>query len=110
MATYDGLAVKQRDHLATGVKYYAFTTQTEIMDFVTHHRGGEALGMVGWYPGSFNYCFGARFDDERPDAIICFARPGRTAFAQEKIAYEARAVEFLCKSPRSPSGDSYTGG
>lgn len=103
MAIFDELADQQREKLSKQWIYRAFTSQKEIADFVAHERsGGKAEGILAWFAGSYNLCFRVGFNDGGPDAIIRFPKPGCTMFAEEKIANEARVIEFILGNTTIP--------
>ena len=102
MAIFDELADQQRQDVSKQWIHRAFAAQKEILDLVAQRRpGGEPRGIVGWFAGSYNFCFRASFT-EGPDAIIRFPKPGCTAFADEKVSNEARVIEFILENTTIP--------
>ncbi|OAQ60737.1 phosphotransferase enzyme family domain-containing protein [Pochonia chlamydosporia 170] len=77
----------------------------ELAAFVASRReGGPATEYVELLKGSFNMSFRFRFDDEGPDAIIRFPKPGHTATAlrDEKLANEVRIMEYISQNTTIP--------
>ncbi|CAG8136145.1 unnamed protein product [Penicillium salamii] len=73
-------------------------SKTELADFIARRQGRGGTGTyVGFLRGSFNISFRYSFDDEKPDVIIRFPRPGHTATAYrgEKVANEVQIMEYL---------------
>ena len=66
-----------------------FALRDEIVTFVVGRREeGKAGEFVRYLKGSFNLSICIKFNDEGPDAIIRFPKPGHTATAlrDEKVA------------------------
>lgn len=102
MAMFDELADKQRQDISKQWIHRAFAAQKEILELVAQRRrGGEAQGIVGWFAGSYNFCFRVSFT-EGPDAIIRFPKPGCTVFPDEKVTNEARVIEFIRENTTIP--------
>jgi hypothetical protein len=82
----------------------AFDAKLELAAFVASHRPGRVTEYVGFLKGSFNFCFRYRFDDDGPDAIIRFPKPGHTATAlrDEKVTNEVQAMEYLRRNTTIP--------
>ncbi|OHF03790.1 phosphotransferase enzyme family protein [Colletotrichum orchidophilum] len=76
----------------------ALDAQLDLAKFVADRRGkGRATEIVGYLKGSFNLGFRIRFEDDGPDAIIRFPKPGHisTVFLEGKLVNEVRAIEFI---------------
>lgn len=102
MSIFDELADKQRQDLSRQWIHRAFSAQKEILELVARMRsGGDAQGIVGWFAGSYNFCFKISFS-EGPDAIIRFPKPGCTVLPDEKVTNEARVIEFLRENTNIP--------
>lgn len=82
-----------------------FDSRAELAVFVAGRREGGGTGKyVGFLKGSFNFSFHFSFDDERPDVIIRFPKPGHTATAyrDEKIVNEVQIMEYLRQNTDIP--------
>ncbi|MBE3048157.1 hypothetical protein IMZ48_37755 [Candidatus Bathyarchaeota archaeon] len=78
--------------------------KAELATFVASRRPGGGTGTYqGFLKGSFNVGFRYSFE-QRPDAIIRFPKPGHTATAlrDEKVANEARVIEYLRENTTIP--------
>ena len=79
--------------------------KSELARFVAEHRkGGEVTEYVGFLKGSFNFSFRYRFNDDGPDAIIRFPKPGHTCttLRDEKVTNEVRFLEYFSKNTTIP--------
>ncbi|TQN64259.1 Altered inheritance of mitochondria protein 9 [Colletotrichum shisoi] len=76
----------------------ALDAKIDLARFVADRRGkGRATEVVGYLKGAFNLGFRIRFEDDGPDAVIRFPKPGHisTVFLEEKLVNEVRAIEFI---------------
>ncbi|KIW54626.1 hypothetical protein PV05_06975 [Exophiala xenobiotica] len=77
-------------------------SKQDLTDFVSRCRGGEETGTyVGFLKGSFNFSFHVSFSDGQ-DVIIRFPKPGHTAFREEKVTNEVRAMDYLRQNTTIP--------
>lgn len=78
---------------------------TDLARFVAHRRGrGRAIKVVGFLRGSFNVGFQFKFEDDGPDAIIRFPKPGHisAALLEEKLINEVRTMEYIREKTTIP--------
>ncbi|ROT35350.1 hypothetical protein SODALDRAFT_346305 [Sodiomyces alkalinus F11] len=83
----------------------ASDAKIDLARFVADRRGkGRATEVVGFLKGSFNLGFRIRFEDDGPDAIIRFPKPGHisTVFLEEKLINEVRAIEYIRQNTTIP--------
>jgi hypothetical protein len=75
----------------------------DIAVFVAQVRGkGDAIKIVDWHRGSYNAAAQVKFSDGGPDAIIRYAKPGVTAFRDEKVRNEVAVMMFLRQQTSIP--------
>ncbi len=103
MTSCDEIAAEKSEAEWMSWKDKVLESKYEIVKFVARCRkGGDAERIVHYYGGSFNVCIHIRFKDAGPDAIIRFAKPGLTAFRDEKVEKEVQVMKFLSKHTKIP--------
>ncbi|KAK1970205.1 hypothetical protein LY78DRAFT_744572 [Colletotrichum sublineola] len=83
----------------------ALDAKIDVARFVAERRGkGRATEVVGYLKGAFNLGFRIRFEDDGPDAVIRFPKPGHisTAFLEEKLVNEVHTIEFIRQNTTIP--------
>jgi hypothetical protein len=83
----------------------ALNAKVDLARFVADRRGkGRATEVVGFLKGAFNLGFRIRFEDDGPDAIIRFPKPGHisTVFLEEKLINEVRTIEYIRQNTTIP--------
>ncbi|WQF77362.1 Putative protein kinase-like domain superfamily [Colletotrichum destructivum] len=95
---FDSLQDTNGDDQARAWIRKALDAKIDLARFVADRRGkGRATEVVGYLKGAFNMGFRIRFEDDGPDAVIRFPKPGHisTVFLEEKLVNEVRAIEFI---------------
>ncbi|OBR15002.1 phosphotransferase enzyme family protein [Colletotrichum higginsianum IMI 349063] len=95
---FDTLQDTNGDNQARAWIRKALDAKIDLARFVADRRGkGRATEVVGYLKGAFNLGFRIRFEDDGPDTVIRFPKPGHisTAFLEEKLVNEVRAIEFI---------------
>lgn len=64
------------------------------MDLAAKHRDGRPIAACHWKNGSFNICYGVKYDDD-VHVIARFAALGRTIYRKEKVNNEVAIMKFL---------------
>ncbi|KAK2035571.1 hypothetical protein LX32DRAFT_633327 [Colletotrichum zoysiae] len=83
----------------------ALDAKIDLARFVAQRRGkGRATEVVGYLKGAFNLGFRIRFEDDGPDAVIRFPKPGHIskALLEEKLVNEVRAIGFIRQNTTIP--------
>lgn len=73
-----------------------------IADMISQIRGSKATKIVNHYRGSFNIGIQIRFEDNGPDALIRYAKPGVVANRDEKVQYEVAVMQYLRQCTKIP--------
>ena len=82
-----------------------FASRDEIVTFVAGRwKEDKAREFICYLKGSFNLSICIKFNDEGPDAIIQFSKPGHTATAlrDEKVANEVQFIKYLSQNITIP--------
>jgi hypothetical protein len=101
MPRYDELAKAKADKEWESWYLQAFAARQAIGDFVAQHRPGRPT-KTEVYTGSSNFCVHVLFNDQEPDAIIRFPRPGHSAFRHEQVLNEVGAIKYPQRSTNIP--------
>lgn len=102
---YDELEETNGDDECRAWLNKVFDAKIELAKFTAARRGGgRCTEYVGFLKGSFNLSFHYKFDDDGPDAIIRFPKPGHTAtnLRDEKVANEVQVMEYISKNTTIP--------
>lgn len=102
---FDKIEDSKSDQIALDWVCDALDAKLDLARFVARQRGmGPATELVGYLKGSFNLGFRIRCDDDGPDAIIRFPKPGHisTALLEEKIVNEVATMAYIRENTTIP--------
>jgi Phosphotransferase enzyme family len=105
MTVFDEIAETDGDNEWEAWLERVFASRDEIVTFVAGRREeGKAGEFVRYLKGSFNLSLCIKFNDEGPDAIIRFPKPGHTATAlrDEKVFNEVQFMKYLSQNTTIP--------
>jgi aminoglycoside phosphotransferase (APT) family kinase protein len=105
MTAYDLIAEADADDERRLWVRKLINAKDEIVTFVDSRLDGRGAGeYLGFLKGSFNVSFRVGFGNGKPSPLIRFAKPGHTlsAWRDEKVANEVRAIEYLREKTTIP--------
>ncbi|KAM5347298.1 hypothetical protein ACJ41O_010303 [Fusarium nematophilum] len=105
MTAYDELAQADADNeCRTWIRKLIDATE-EVVAFVDARLDGKGTGeYLGFLKGPYNVSFHVGFGDQRPSALIRFAKPGRThtPWRAEKVENEVCVIEYVRENTTIP--------
>lgn len=105
MTAYDEIAEAEADDECRAWLTKILGAKEEIIAFVSSRRSGCSMGEFnGYMRGSFNLCISVRFNDDGPNSIIRFPKPGHTLTARrdEKVKREVQILQYLRENTNLP--------
>ncbi|SPQ27083.1 c40af038-2292-4be3-a2f3-cb5a643b4e80 [Thermothielavioides terrestris] len=102
---YDELAEAAADAECRAWIRRLIDSADEVVAFVDARLNGGGTGTYkGFFKGAFNISYHVDFNGRRPSALIRFAMPGETVtpWRDEKVANEARFIEYLRENTTIP--------
>lgn len=104
-AVFDELEERKGDAEWMAWSEKMLEARDELGDFVAERRGrGQHAEYKGFLKGSFNFSFHYSFEDDGPDAIVRFPKPGHvsTPLRDEKVINEVQIMEYLRENTTIP--------
>jgi hypothetical protein len=102
---FDTIEDRKSDDLARTWILKLLDVKLDVARFVASRRGkGRAIEIIKYLKGSFNMGLHVKFDDDGPDAVIRFPKPGHFCkeLLEEKVINEVHTMQCIREKTTIP--------